>query len=66
VCNVKEEQLAKADDPLVAQVRERAQKSGAAGGGHLRAIEAEIMQLPEEERADFLDSVGPRGAGPQR
>ncbi len=59
VCNVKEEQLAKADsDPMVNRVRERAAKSGAPVVVICAKIEAEIMQLPPEERADFLESAG--------
>jgi len=59
VCNVKEEQLAKADsDPMVNRVRERAKKTGAPVVVICAKIEAEIMQLPVEERADFLESAG--------
>jgi GTP-binding protein YchF len=59
VCNVKEDQLASADkDPLVQQVRDIAKTEGAQVVVICAAIEAEIMQLPKEERADFLASVG--------
>ena len=59
VANVKEDQLGKLDsDPLVARVRERAQREGAAVETMCAAIEAEIMQLPLADRADFLQSVG--------
>ncbi len=59
VCNVKEEQLAKKDgDPLVARVRARAQESGRPVVVICAKIEAEIMQLPPEDRADFLSSAG--------
>jgi GTP-binding protein YchF len=59
VCNVKEEQLASADsDPLVKQVREIADAENAKVVVICAAIEAEIMQLPPAERADFLESLG--------
>jgi ribosome-binding ATPase len=59
VCNVKEEQLSAIDtDPLVQRVRERAQKAGAPMVVISARIEAEIMQLAKEDRADFLASVG--------
>ncbi len=58
VANVKEDQIANADtDPLVAQVREVAESVGAPMVVISAAIEAEIMQLPPEDRADFLDSL---------
>lgn len=59
VCNVKEEQLENADsDPLVSQVAELAKKRGAPHVIISAAIEADIMGLPEEERGDFLESLG--------
>jgi GTP-binding protein YchF len=59
VANVKEEQLAGVgSDPQVARVREVAAARGAPVVVISAAIEAEIMQLPEEDRGDFLDSVG--------
>lgn len=59
VCNVKEEQLAAGtDDPLVARVKKLADERGAPVVVICAAIEAEIMQLPQEERADFLESLG--------
>jgi GTP-binding protein YchF len=59
VANVKEEQLAAADkDPLVAKVRAVAEREGTTVDVICAAIEAEIMQLPEAERPDFLASVG--------
>ena len=59
VANVKEDQLGKLDsDPLVARVRERAAKEDVPVVPISAAIEAEIMQLPPGERADFLGSVG--------
>ncbi len=59
VCNVKEDQLAGAeDDPLVARVRAIADRRGVPLVVISAAIEAEIMQLPKEDRAEFLESVG--------
>jgi GTP-binding protein YchF len=59
VANVKEAQLASLDiDPLVSRVRERAAKEDALVVTICAAIEAEIMQLPAADRADFLSSVG--------
>jgi GTP-binding protein YchF len=59
VANVREDQLGKlADDPLVAKVRAVAEREGASLDVICASIEAEIMQLPEADRPDFLDSVG--------
>ncbi|MCB9636054.1 MAG: redox-regulated ATPase YchF [Sandaracinus sp.] len=59
VCNVKEEQLADGvADPLVARVKKLADEREAPVVVICAAIEAEIMQLPKEERGDFLDSLG--------
>ena len=59
VCNVREEQLATRDtDPLVQKVKALAAAEGAAAEVVCAAIEAEIMQLPAEDRGDFLASVG--------
>ena len=59
VANVKEEQLASAaTDPLVAKVREVAAREGTTVDVICAAIEAEIMQLSDAERPDFLQSVG--------
>ncbi len=59
VANVKDDQLANADDdPLVAQVRKLGEERGAPVVVISAAIEAEIMQLPQEERAEFVDSLG--------
>ncbi len=59
VCNVKEEQIADADrDPLVQEVKAIADSVGAPTVVISAAIEAEIMQLPEDERAEFLESLG--------
>jgi GTP-binding protein YchF len=59
VANVREDQLGKLDsDPLVGKLRERAAAEGTAAEVMCAAIEAEIMQLPLAERAEFLQSVG--------
>ncbi|MDH5672186.1 MAG: redox-regulated ATPase YchF [Myxococcales bacterium] len=59
VANVREEQLSSLDsDPLVSAVRARAEAEGAELNVICAAIEAEIMQLPVAERAEFLESVG--------
>jgi ribosome-binding ATPase len=59
VANVDEAQLAALDkDPLVARVRALAQKEGARQVVICSKVEAEIQQLPEGDRADFLATVG--------
>jgi len=59
VCNVKEDQLGDlSSDPLVAKVRALGEERGVPVVSISAAIEAEIMQLPAEDRADFLESVG--------
>lgn len=59
VCNVKEDQLGSTDDdPMVAQVRAHAATVDAPVVVISAKIEAEIMQLPEEDRADYLESLG--------
>jgi len=59
VCNVKEDQLGDLDaDPLVAKVRALGKERGVPVVCISAAIEAEIMQLPPADRADFLESVG--------
>lgn len=59
VANVKEDQIADvASDPLVQQVAKIAERQGVPWVAISAAIEAEIMQLPTEERRDFLESLG--------
>ena len=59
VANVSEPQLTKIDsDPLVAHVKKRAADEGTVCEVVCAAIEAEIMQLPPADRAEFLQSVG--------
>jgi GTP-binding protein YchF len=64
VCNVKEAQLGDARaDPLVRQVLAHGEAAGTPVVIICAAIEAEINQLPREERAEFLESVGLREPG---
>src|SRR5437588_2596926 len=59
VANVDESQLANLDkDPLVAKVRALAEREGARSVAICSKVEAEIQQLPKEERKDFLATVG--------
>ena len=59
VANISEKQIGKEDsDPMVQRVREMAAKEGAGVVVLAAAMEAEIQQLPEEERAGFLESAG--------
>ena len=47
-----------ADNPLVARVKDFAEKHGAEWVVISAALEAELAQLPQAERADFLSSLG--------
>ncbi|HEY6909836.1 MAG TPA: redox-regulated ATPase YchF [Myxococcales bacterium] len=59
VANVDEAQLGRLEtDPLVARVRELAQAEGARMVAICSKVEAEIQQLPEAERKEFLATVG--------
>jgi len=59
VANVKEDQLANLDsDPLLAKVRALAEREKTTVDVICAAIEAEIMQLADADRPDFLASVG--------
>ena len=59
IANVSEGQLATADaDPLVKQVKDIAAQEHAQVVVIAAALEAEIQQLPPEERPDFLKSAG--------
>ena len=59
VANVKDEQLANIDDdPLVGQVVQLGKERGVPVVVISAEIESEIMQLPEEERAEFIESLG--------
>ena len=64
VANVKDDQLESLDsDPLVSQVKAIADERGIPCVVISAAIEAEIMQLPEEERGEFLESLGLKEPG---
>jgi GTP-binding protein YchF len=59
VANIGESQLGKEEtDPHVTAVRELAKREGAEMVALAAGIEAEIQQLPPEERPGFLSSVG--------
>jgi GTP-binding protein YchF len=59
IANVAEAQLATAEnDPLVKKVKDIAAKEGAPYVVVAAALEAEIQQLPAEERPEFLKSAG--------
>src|SRR5512140_3098231 len=59
VANISEGQIGKEDEsPHVRAVKEMAQKEGAEVVVLAAAMEAEIQQLPEEERPGFLESAG--------
>jgi hypothetical protein len=59
VANVDESQLARLDsDPIVAKVRSLAEAEGARSVAICSKVEAEIQQLPAEERGEFLTHVG--------
>jgi GTP-binding protein YchF len=59
VANVDESQLARLDsDPIVAKVRSLAEAEGARSVAICSKVEAEIQQLPAEERGEFLSHVG--------
>src|SRR5205085_1560704 len=59
VANVDESQLGNLEgDPLVARVREMAAAEGARSTAICSKVEAEIQQLPEAERGDFLAHAG--------
>jgi len=59
VANISEGQIGKEDEsPHVRAVKEMAQKEGAEVVVLAAAMEAEIQQLPEQERPGFLESAG--------
>ncbi len=58
VANVREDQLTGEGDGLLAKVRGLAEAEGAPVCVICASIEAEIMGLPLEDRAEFLGSVG--------
>jgi ribosome-binding ATPase len=59
VANISEGQIGKEDEsPHVRAVKDMAEKEGAGVVVLAAAMEAEIQQLPEEERPGFLESAG--------
>jgi ribosome-binding ATPase len=58
VCNVAEEHYTAGGNPFVDKVKERAASEGNQSVVICSTIEAEIAQLPVEERKDFLASMG--------
>ena len=58
IANVDEEQLTRPDDPTVAKVNELAAEEGARCVVISGKVEAELSELPEAERLDFLHSLG--------
>lgn len=58
VCNVSEADFISGQSPLVKQVEARAASENNRALTICSAMEAEIAQLPVEERADFLASLG--------
>ncbi len=65
VCNVDEESAA-AGNVFSEKVRAMAEEQGAGAIVISAAIEEELAQLPDEERAEFLESLGLREAGLDR
>lgn len=63
VCNVSEEDSSAGGNAWVRAVEERAQKENQQTFMICSAMEAEIAQLPVEERADFLAALGVDQAG---
>lgn len=59
ICNVQEDQLADAEtEPRVQAIRELAVSRETEAVAICASLEAEIMQLPTEERGDFLADAG--------
>ncbi|OGW03202.1 MAG: redox-regulated ATPase YchF [Nitrospinae bacterium RIFCSPLOWO2_01_FULL_39_10] len=65
VANVDEKDL-KGESPFVAKVREIAEKEKAKVVVMCGRIEAEIAELPEEERSEFLKDIGLKESGLDR
>ena len=65
VCNVSEDEAA-SGNALSTAVAERAKAEGAASVVVSAAIEAEVAQLPQEERAEFLQGIGLEDSGLDR
>jgi GTP-binding protein YchF len=65
VCNVHEKDITK-ENLYVAQVREIASKENAKVVVVSAAVEAEVAELPQEERAAFLEDLGLKESGLQK
>jgi GTP-binding protein YchF len=65
VCNVEEAAAATGND-FSAKVEARAKSEGARSVVVSAAIEAEVAQLPEDERAEFLEGLGLHDSGLDR
>lgn len=65
-CNVNEEDMGKGGNAWVEQVAKRAKEEGNNHVVICSSLEAEIAQLPKEEQADFLDSIGQKEPGLNR
>lgn len=66
VCNVSEESLPSMENEFVKRVREYAEAEGNSTISICARVEEEIAQLPELERAVFLESLGLTESGLQR
>jgi GTP-binding protein YchF len=66
VCNVSEEDFVKGSSEFVRQVQERAASENNIAIQICSSMEAEIAQLPLEERKDFLDSLNVTEPGMNR
>lgn len=66
VCNVGEDDFLAGGSPLVEKVKDRANSEGNQTLMICSAMEAEIAQLPENERAEFLESLGVKEPGLHR
>ena len=58
IANVDEAQLARGDDPRIAEVRALAEEEGARWVAISGKVEAELSELPEADRAEFLHGLG--------
>lgn len=58
VCNVSEDAFTSGDSPFVDAVKKRAEEEGNHVLTICSALEAEISQLPEDERKEFLEDMG--------
>ncbi len=65
-CNISEEDFTKGGNPWTKQVAELAQKENNQTILICSSLEADIAQLPENERKDFLESIGAKEPGLNR